>query len=59
MWNVFFKLQQKMEMTQSKSRLAAGQAGIAGGIAYQEDTEEWIVKELHAESAFLYFRLCR
>lgn len=35
-----------MEIAQSKSRQAAGQVGIAGGIAYQEDTKELIVKEL-------------
>lgn len=46
-------------MAQSKSKLAAGQIGIAGGIAYQEEIEELIVKQLHAVSAPLHFRLCR
>lgn len=51
--------EKKIEMVQSKSMLAAGQIGIAGGIAYQEDVEELIVKQLHAVSAPLHFRLCR
>lgn len=59
MCSLNYKKKKKMEMGQCKSRLTAGQDGIAGDIAYQEDIEELIVKELRAESALLHFGLCR